>query len=252
MIVDRPLSHLHAITTSLIHQPYPTAYLLLLLVLHSSSDGPTSILPIHRKGRVQARKVSCPLPSTCRLRACPIGQRAANFSTVTDGRHSLRAKRSRKDRPCDHCRISKRSCHIAVRGQACEHCARAGRECSFRAPPLNRHRKTSTTPTSTATPNGYPTSTEAGTSSLASRFGSTGGLANGPSQSPASWMGERSTLALARPLPASGVRAFLDSLDERVAQQEDEDTLGYSSLDADVTEEEESHYLGESCSRGSH
>lgn len=59
-------------------------------------------------------------------------------------------------------------------------------------------------------------------------------------------MGERSTLALARPLPASGVRAFLDSLDERVAQQDDEDTLGYSSLDADVTEEEESHYLGES------
>lgn len=157
---------------------------------------------------------------------------------------SLRAKRSRKDRPCDHCRVSKRSCHIAVRGQACEHCARAGRECSFRAPPLNRHRKSSTTPTSTT--NGYgPTSTEAGTSSLASRFGSTTGLGSGPSQSPASWMGERSTLSLARPQPGSGVRAFLDTLDERVAQQEEEDMLGYSSLDADVTEEEESHYLGE-------
>ncbi|BEJ11139.1 hypothetical protein CspHIS471_0105610 [Cutaneotrichosporon sp. HIS471] len=156
---------------------------------------------------------------------------------------NLRAKRSRKDRPCDHCRVSKRSCHIAVRGEACEHCARAGRECSFRAPPLNRHRKSSTTPTSTT--NGYgPTSTEAGTSSLASRFGSTTGLSSGPSKSPSSWMGERSTLSLSRPHPGGGVRAFLDTLDERVAQQEEEDTFGYSSLDADVTEEEESHYLG--------
>lgn len=59
---------------------------------------------------------------------------------------SLRPRRSRKDRPCDHCRKAKRNCVIVVRGEACTHCSKAGRECSFNAPPLNRHRKSSVSP----------------------------------------------------------------------------------------------------------
>ena len=54
---------------------------------------------------------------------------------------SLRKPRSRKDRPCDHCRRLKHTCSIVVRGEPCTNCVKGRRRCTFIEPPLPRHRK---------------------------------------------------------------------------------------------------------------
>lgn len=45
--------------------------------------------------------------------------------------------------------------------------------------------------------------------------------------------------------PSSQLISFIDGLDYRSPTQQVDDSTLYSSLDMDVTEEEESHYLGE-------
>lgn len=47
--------------------------------------------------------------------------------------------RSRKDRPCDHCRRLKHTCRITIRGQPCSNCQKTDRQCTFNAPPVKRH-----------------------------------------------------------------------------------------------------------------
>lgn len=168
---------------------------------------------------------------------------------------SLRPKRSRKDRPCDHCRRSKRSCLITVRGQSCENCAKSGRECSFVGPPLNRHRKESDTPSTPGSSHHskqrylVPSRPETDSPSHpVSRRGESSGsltqLATAAAASASPWMVERASFTgLARPIPSSNLSSFLDSLerDTSVPHGHEEDQLQYSSLDA---AEEESHYLG--------
>ncbi|GAA6033326.1 hypothetical protein JCM8097_006694 [Rhodosporidiobolus ruineniae] len=51
-----------------------------------------------------------------------------------------RAKRSRRDRPCDLCRI-KHQCIIPVRGEPCKACQSRSKPCTFEAPPVIRIRK---------------------------------------------------------------------------------------------------------------
>jgi hypothetical protein len=59
---------------------------------------------------------------------------------------SLRAKRSRKDRPCDHCRRLKHACKIIARGEPCDNCVRGQRACTFDGPPLSRLREPAAAP----------------------------------------------------------------------------------------------------------
>ncbi|GAA5927420.1 hypothetical protein JCM10213_003464 [Rhodosporidiobolus nylandii] len=51
-----------------------------------------------------------------------------------------RSKRSRRDRPCDVCRL-KQQCSIPVKGEACKTCKARGKACTFEAPPAVRNRK---------------------------------------------------------------------------------------------------------------
>lgn len=52
---------------------------------------------------------------------------------------SVRPKRSRKDRPCDHCRRLKHTCNITVRGSRCANCVKGNRDCTFTGPSVARH-----------------------------------------------------------------------------------------------------------------
>ncbi|GAA5854884.1 hypothetical protein JCM8547_004109 [Rhodosporidiobolus lusitaniae] len=52
-----------------------------------------------------------------------------------------RAKRSRRDRPCDLCRRQKHQCIIPVKGEPCKTCRTRNRPCTFDAPPVVRIRK---------------------------------------------------------------------------------------------------------------
>lgn len=71
------------ITKALIHQRTPPVLFLLILQLLHASDGPTCLLPIHRKGRHQARKVSCPPPLHIPLARLPCRPtQAANLADV--------------------------------------------------------------------------------------------------------------------------------------------------------------------------
>lgn len=53
---------------------------------------------------------------------------------------SMRARRSRKDRPCDHCRLMKQLCRIVVHGESCSLCQKARKSCTFAGPPPERWR----------------------------------------------------------------------------------------------------------------
>lgn len=74
--------------------------------------------------------------------------------------HSLRARRSRKDRPCDRCRRMKQLCHIPVRGEACTLCKRTNRACTFVSTPTTRRRRRAGRDTSTSSKNISPDSTD--------------------------------------------------------------------------------------------
>ncbi|TKA53416.1 hypothetical protein B0A53_04402 [Rhodotorula sp. CCFEE 5036] len=54
---------------------------------------------------------------------------------------SGRARRSRRDRPCDLCRRQKHICVIPVRGDPCKACQSRKRPCTFDDPPTTRVRK---------------------------------------------------------------------------------------------------------------
>ena len=68
-----------------------------------------------------------------------------------------RARRSRKDRPCDLCRKGKSRCSIGPSGPPCTQCLETGKRCTFdAAPPVRRSRKAPES-TQSASPN-QPTS----------------------------------------------------------------------------------------------
>ncbi|CDR36396.1 RHTO0S02e01596g1_1 [Rhodotorula toruloides] len=67
-----------------------------------------------------------------------------------------RAKRSRRDRPCDTCRRQKHMCVIAIKGQPCRACAARSRPCTFLDPPTARVRKPKTDGDATGTGTSSP------------------------------------------------------------------------------------------------
>ncbi|GAA5847822.1 hypothetical protein JCM9279_006649 [Rhodotorula babjevae] len=60
--------------------------------------------------------------------------------TAEDTSEAGRAKRSRRDRPCDNCR-AKHQCDIPVRGEPCKTCKSRSKTCTFLDPPTARVRK---------------------------------------------------------------------------------------------------------------
>jgi hypothetical protein len=64
-------------------------------------------------------------------------------SSMAASRREVRAPKSRKDRPCDHCRRLKHSCKIVIRGEPCTNCLKGRRECTFDKPAPKRTRTSS-------------------------------------------------------------------------------------------------------------
>ncbi|TXT07091.1 hypothetical protein VHUM_03261 [Vanrija humicola] len=212
----------------------------------ASDDAPhaASRLPRRRPPARRHRSRSASLTPTYPTHSpLPLKLPLARLANYFASLHSLRPRRSRKDRPCDHCRRSKRSCHIAVRGQACAQCAKSGRDCSFVGPPVIRHRKAASSSSAMAGGPGPETLQYRQATAAAGMLQPQLGLA-GVAGAPLLSVPRMGALPMSNGPPSSQLISFIDGLDYRSPNQQADDSALYSSLDMDVTEEEESHYLG--------
>jgi hypothetical protein len=65
---------------------------------------------------------------------------------------SARLPKSRKDRPCDHCRRLKHTCEITIRGRPCANCVKGRKDCTFDRPAPKRQRVPTTSPRPSVNP----------------------------------------------------------------------------------------------------